>query len=185
MRGDVSLVTIPGADIELFSSVTVPTIIRLLLNWGTNQPDTLPCKCMGKKKARVCECDSYSATHHHSETLCFLWGPLQTQPRGSLTLLWSCLPICSYFPTHLWFCLLQDPEGMKETRQTAHVILMCIDFYPSNFPHGSGIQTHAGDHAREQEANHIHMNASHGNTKKAEGKPIIPHRKAHMHPWRG
>lgn len=156
----------------------------LLRNWGGYQPaDTLSCKRMGKKP--VCVSVTVillpTITLRHS----FLWGPLQTQPRGCLPLLWSCLPICLYFPPHLWFCLPQDPDRMKETGPTAHVPLMCIDFYLSNFPHGSGIQIHAGDRAREQEANHIHINASHTGRKKERKKQIIPHGKAHMHPWRG
>lgn len=72
MKGDAFLVPFPPADIEPFSSVTVPTAVTAVEDVRWKSASRHFAMQMHGKKARVCQCDSYSATHHHSETLCFL-----------------------------------------------------------------------------------------------------------------
>lgn len=72
-------------------------------------------------------------------------------------------------------CIFHSASDLSPAgRQAAHLNLNVRGFYPSNFPHGAGIQTDTGDLIRVREANHIHIILSHGmeRKKKCLGKQI-------------
>lgn len=94
----------------------------------------------------VCVCVSVTVTLiHTTPQTCFLRGLLQTQPQA----------VCVR-SGHVYLCAcifhpasdlsLTGPAENERTHQTAHLSLNVHRFYPCNFPHGSGIQIHAGDH---------------------------------------
>lgn len=82
--------------------------------------------------------------NHTSKATCSLRGLLQTQPRAVCACSGHvCLSACIF---HSASDL--SPTGPSENdsaHQTAHLHLNVHRFYPSNFPHGSGIQIHTVD----------------------------------------
>ena len=119
-------------------------------------------------------CDSYTHTHHTSNTTCSLRGLLQTQPRA--------VCVCSghvgrsacishsasdLFPT--------GPEQSDSTQQTAHLHLSVQRYYPSNFSHVSGIQTTAADPTWRTTGHYIHIITSHGSKTTWQDKYLYIH----------
>lgn len=82
----------------------------------------------------------------------------------------------SFGHVFLSVCIFHSASDLSPAgRQAAHLNRNARGLYPSNFPHGAGIQTDTGDLARVQEANHIHVIVSHGMKKwkkKGLGKQI-------------
>lgn len=131
----------------------------------------MPCKCSGGKSACVCRRDSYSDTHHSSKATCFSPRPTSNSPGA----------VCSC-SGHVFLsaCTFHSASDLSPAgRHAAHLNLNVRGFYPSNFPHGAGIQTDTGDLTRVQEANHIHITVSHGIKIKNEKKKRLGKTNSH------
>lgn len=110
MRGDAFLVPFAQAGIELFSSVTVPIDVTAIAKLRRISASRHFAMQMHGKKARVCQCNSYSATHHHSETQFPLRPTSNTAPGLSA----SALVMSAYLLVFSTTPLILSPAGPGE-----------------------------------------------------------------------
>jgi len=112
----------------------------------------MPCKCFSGKSLCVPVWQLFTYSPHLKGNV-FSPRPSSNTAPGCLFVLWSCLRTYSCSSLCFWFF-----SHRKDSSHPApHLHLNVHRFYPSDFPHGSGMQIHTDDSTYDTTGHHIHI----------------------------